>query len=323
MELAVSVGCPSGIGPEVAVVAASHFSPALGKLALVGDPGALEEAAMLREVKLSSLSHVRVVPASRLAPAERAPGRPGVAAGRAQLAAIDRALDMVMLGECDALVTGPVSKKAIADTGVAFFGHTEHLQQRSGAGPVVMCFVGPKLRTALVTTHLPLAQVPAAVTRERVSTTVALAARALWRDFEVPAPRVVVAGLNPHAGEGGLLGDEELREVLPGVEDARGLLAGVAQVEGPMPAEAAFRKARDGHFDLVVAMFHDQATIASKLLDFGDAVNVTLGLPLIRTSVDHGTGYDVAGMGVASSSGMEAAMALAARMVSARSGSRP
>jgi 4-hydroxythreonine-4-phosphate dehydrogenase len=253
--------------------------------------------------------------------AERSPGRPTPAAGRSQCDAIDRALQCVTSRSADALVTGPVSKHAIASAGIPFVGHTEHLQQRTGAPFVVMLFAGPRLRTALVTTHLAIRDVPAALTVSAIRDTIVVAARAMREQFAIVKPRVVVAGLNPHAGEGGMFGDEEERVIGPAVAEATALLADDATLRGPVAAEAAFRQARDGAWDLVVAMFHDQATIASKLLDFGDAVNVTLGLPIVRTSVDHGTGYDIAGRGVADPRGMIAAMRLAIAM--ARSGARP
>lgn len=318
VKIAVSVGCPCGIGPEVAVLAATQIPPARGTIALVGDTGAIADAAALRGVDLSAHAHVTVVSTSHLPPEQRRPGEPGPEAGRAQLAAIDGALGMVLAGDAVALVTGPVSKQAIASAGVPFVGHTEYLRMRTGSGPVVMFFVGPRLRTSLVTTHLALADVPRAVTREAVARTIALTARSLQRDFGIEHPRLVVAGLNPHAGEGGMFGSEEQKSIAPGIADAAALLGDSAEVVGPVSAEAAYRQARDGQWDAVIAMYHDQATIASKLLDFGDAVNITLGLPIVRTSVDHGTGYDIAGRGVADPRGMRAAMEMAFAIASRR-----
>jgi 4-hydroxythreonine-4-phosphate dehydrogenase len=290
---------------------------------LVGDPGAIADAAALRGIDLAALAHVTIEATSALAPAERTPGHPGPPAGRAQLAAIDRALDLVLAGEAEAIVTGPVSKQAIASSGALFTGHTEHLQARTHSPHVVMCFVGPRLRTSLVTTHLAIADLPAAITRAAVTRTVVLTARALVQDFGLVRPRVAVTGLNPHAGEGGMFGTEERDTIAPGIADAVAALGDEADVHGPLAAEAAFRQARDGRWDAVVAMFHDQATIASKLLDFGDAVNVTLGLPIVRTSVDHGTGYDIAGRGCAEAQGMRAALELAFAMAARRAADRP
>ena len=319
VTLAVSVGCPCGVGPEVAVVAARSIDPSRGTLLLVGDPGAIADAAALRKIDLGALPHVSIVPASTLPAADRVPGKPGPAAGRAQLAAVDRALELVMSERAAAMVTGPVSKHEIAAAGMPFVGHTEYLQEKTRASHVVMLFAGPRLRTSLVTTHLALRDVPAAITADVVSRTIVMTARALWRDFGVAAPRVAVVGLNPHAGEHGMFGHEDRDVIAPAVADASVILDGIATVVGPVPAEAAFRQAKDGLWDAVVAMYHDQATIASKLLDFGDAVNVTLGLPIIRTSVDHGTGYDIAGKGIADARGMHAALELAFEIAARRS----
>jgi 4-hydroxythreonine-4-phosphate dehydrogenase len=321
--LAVSVGCPSGIGPEVSVAAAAEVAArrTADRVVLVGDRAAIEAAAAVRRVDLSRFANVRVEAVTDLPELHRRPGKPTPQSGAAQLAAVDRALAMVVGGEAHALVTGPVSKRAISSSGVPFLGHTEYLASKTGTHAVVMCFVGPALRTALVTTHLPLRDVARAITRSGVATTVGITARSLWRDFGVDAPRIAVCGLNPHAGEGGLLGDEEIAHIGPGIEDARALLAGIATIDGPLPAEAAFRQAKDERrYDVVIAMFHDQATIASKLVDFGDAVNVTLGLPIVRTSVDHGTAYDIAYEGKADARGMRAAMTMAFDMAAARAG---
>ncbi len=319
IELAVTAGCPCGIGPEVTARALQRVAPRLPdvRFTVFGDGGALADASSLAGVDLGAHSNVRVVAVSDLAPRDRTPGSPGIPAGRAQLAALDAALDGVLAGALHGIVTAPVSKKAVTDAGVAFKGHTEHLAERAGVARVVMHFAGPKLRVSLVTTHHALANVSAKVTREAVRETILITARSLVRDFGLVAPRVAVSGLNPHAGEGGLLGREEIEVVSPAIEEARASLRGVT-VAGPVPAEAVFRQARDGRYDAVIAMYHDQATIASKLLDFGDAVNVTLGLPFVRTSVDHGTAYDIAGRNLADPHGMEVALELGARMVRAR-----
>ncbi len=310
VRLVVSMGCPSGIGPEVTALALARPLPG-ADVVVYGDPGALSDAMDSRGIPSV---FARVIPASDLSAVDRVPGQPGILAGRAQLAAIDSAVDAVLRGDADAMVTAPVSKLVITRTGVDFRGHTEHLAARSGASGVVMFFVGPHLRTSLVTTHVSIRDVPARVTSEAVSFTVVTTARALARDFGLPTPRLAVAGLNPHAGEGGMLGDDEIAVIGPGVTHARESLGDRAVIDGPMPAEAAYRAARDGRYDAVVAMYHDQATIASKLLDFGDAVNVTLGLSFVRTSVDHGTAYDIAGRGLADGRGLRAALELAVHL---------
>jgi 4-hydroxythreonine-4-phosphate dehydrogenase len=319
--IAVSVGCPAGIGPEVAVRAAAQASDVVPLL--VGDPSALELArrAFARAVRLvpvRSRDEALALRAGELgyfmgatrldAPAQ--PGVPSRAAGAAQLAWIDEALELTRAGVADAMTTGPVSKLTIASSGArgarGFLGHTEHLQKRLGAREVVMAFASERLTTSLVTTHLPLRRVARALTSRGVAAAtfwLACLLRALGRSTQ----RLAVASLNPHAGEGGLLGDEEASVIAPGMRAAsrrvrswaasRGALE--LSLEGPLGAESAFRRAAAGELDGVVAMYHDQATIASKLLDFGHAVNVTLGLPFVRTSVDHGTAYDIAGRGAA------------------------
>ena len=322
VTLAVSVGCPCGIGPEVAVAAAKLIDPTRGRLLLVGDPSAIADAAALRKIDLETLRHVVIVPASTLSSENRVPGKPGAAAGRAQLAAIDRALELVLTEQAEAMVTGPVSKHEIAAGGLPFIGHTEYLQQKTHASHVVMLFAGPRLRTSLVTTHLALRDVPSAIKVDDVTRTIVMTARSLWRDFGVESPKVAVTGLNPHAGEHGMFGHEDRDVIAPAIADAAVVLDGIATIAGPIPAEAAFRQAKDGVWDAVVAMYHDQATIALKLLDFGDAVNVTLVLPIVRTSVDHGTGYDIAGKGIADARGMQSAIELAFT-IAARRTARP
>ncbi len=335
-RLAVSIGCPCGVGPEVALLGALAVPGAL----LVGDVAVVKAAARVRGVDASRVVRVSQPkdaadgardrgtvfvwqPTETLAAADRRPGRPGSAAGAAQLAWIDAAMDLVRAGGADALVTGPVSKDAIARSGARgakkFRGHTEHLAERLDAPEVTMAFWTPRLTTSLVTTHLALRDVPAAITKEEVARAIYWTARFV-RQLAVDGggePSIAVAALNPHAGEAGLLGDEEIRVLGPALSIARRRLAGAdvaVAITGPVPAETAFRLAANGHFAAVVAMYHDQATIPMKLLGFGEAVNVSLGLPLVRTSVDHGTAYDRAGKGTADARGMIEALRLAARL---------
>lgn len=316
VRLAVSGGCPCGIGPEVSVAAAVPWLDANpdATVTLCGDGPSIDAALALRGLTLPADGRLRVLRVTELSPDDRVPGAPGIAAGVSQRVAIDVAWDAVVAGEADAIVTAPVSKEAVTRAGVPFLGHTEYLAARAGVARVVMMFAGPKLRVSLVTTHHAISSLPKKLTERAVRETVEITARALSRDFGLARPRIVVAGFNPHAGEGGLLGDEEIRVVAPALDAARAALGDAAVITGPLPAEGAFRHARDRRYDAVIAMYHDQATIASKLLDFGDAVNVTLGLPLVRTSVDHGTAYDIAGQGVADPHGMTAALDLAARL---------
>src|SRR5262249_29105121 len=246
-------------------------------------------------------------------------GRPTPAAGRAQLAWIDEATDLVTEGAAAALVTGPVSKHAIAASGGRarrFRGHTEYLAERLGAREPIMAFWSERLVVSLVTTHVPLGRVARALTPAGVGAAIFWTAD-LVRRLGKRRPHVAVASVNPHAGEQGLLGSEEVTTITPGVVLGKKRMAraglGVS-VDGPIGAETAIRKAYAGGYDAVVAMYHDQATIPMKLVGFGDAVNVTLGLPIVRTSVDHGTGYDIAGKGEADARGMIAAIELAVRL---------
>ncbi len=337
VTIAVSVGCPSGIGPEVAVRAAAN-AEAEARCLLVGDEAVVRRAARVCTIDqarfrvVQSASEVDALevgaigvwgPSTKLSVPSRY-GQPDAEAGAAQLAWVNEALALVQEGMARALVTGPVSKLAIATSGApgakGFAGHTEHLAARLASREVVMAFRAASITTALVTTHLPLAEVPAAVTPEAVATSSYWLVR-LLRSLGVVEPRVVVAALNPHAGEGGMLGSEEETRIRPGVQAARERLASegfAAALSGPIGAETAFRKHASGGFDGVVAMYHDQATIPCKLVGFGEAVNVTLGLPVIRTSVDHGTGYDIAGTGAADPRGMESAIGLALALARVR-----
>lgn len=339
-RLAVSIGCPSGIGPEVSLRAALALAdrPKAPRVLLVGDVGAVHAAA-----DAIKASRRRVVPVANaedafatakidrkavfvfqpgpdLAARDRKAGTPSRQGGASQLAWIDTATDLVASGVADALVTGPVSKDAIARSEVSeaartFRGHTEHIAARLDAPEVTMAFWTEALTTSLVTTHLPIRAVPGAITKAEVARAIFWTASFVAK-LGAKAP-LAVAALNPHAGENGLLGEEEARTIAPGIALAKKRLARArvdARIEGPVPAESAFRLAAKGSYSAVVAMYHDQATIPMKLLGFGEAVNVSLGLPIVRTSVDHGTAYDRAGTGTADPRGMIEAMLLGARL---------
>jgi 4-hydroxythreonine-4-phosphate dehydrogenase len=323
--LAVSIGCPAGIGPEIALAAARKRS---ADLLLVGDVGLLRTRAdMVRDIEIipvasvgesRGLRHDQVAVLQIGAPLSAEairPGAPTQEGGAAQLAWINAACDLVANKQCDALVTGPVSKAAIASSGApdsaSFLGHTEHLGARLGNVETVMCFYAEKLTISLATTHVPIHDVARVLRVEDVERAAYWTARFL-DELDVEGD-VAVLSLNPHAGESGLLGDEESRVILPGIERARA--RSKRKIIGPLPAESAIRRAvHERAYGACVAMYHDQATIPSKLVAFGDAVNITLGLPIIRTSVDHGTAYDLAGTGKADASGMSAAIALATRL---------
>lgn len=274
----------------------------------------------------SDLSHIQLLDTGPdLTRADLNPQRPTRNAGRSQLAAINEAFALVKESRSYALVTAPVSKARIASCGLPgakkFRGHTEWLEALDAAKSSTMCFAAPQLATTLVTTHVPLRLVARKLTASNVAEATTRLARFLIGTHPLPktgnrVPRIAVCSLNPHAGESELLGFEESSAIIPGIRLARRRLRKTALVEGPIGAETAYRKAYRGHFDGVVAMYHDQATIPMKLVAFGQAVNVTLGLSRIRTSVDHGTAYDIAWQGKAEPEGMTAAIDLALQLLS-------
>jgi 4-hydroxythreonine-4-phosphate dehydrogenase len=282
-RIAITAGDPAGIGPEIAQRAAA-------------DPRVLEVC----EPMLFG------PPADRTFP----PGVLSADAGRAAYGTILRAVDAARGGAVAAMATAPINKEALRLAGLPWNGHTDLLAHLTGARTVAMMFYSDALRVVLATVHLPIADVPKALTRESLAATIRLTACELPR-FGYPSPRIAVAGLNPHAGEHGLFGSEEDTAIRPAIEACR---AGGIDVSGPFPADTLFVRARRGEFDVVVACYHDQGLIPVKLLAFGQAVNVTLGLPIVRTSVDHGTAFDIAGQGVADPESMVAAVLLAARL---------
>lgn len=324
------MGCPSGIGPEVVLGACLKRGapPAL----IVGDRGVLIRAAVALgwpKERIQSvpdydpnrpLQGLQIVsPGPALGAADRKWGKPSPAGGRAQLEYIEHGYRLAHYVGLP-LVTAPVSKEVIAHSGLkrakSFRGHTEWLEALDGAQHSVMCFAADAVVTSLVTTHLPLSQVPAALTPAAVTRAIIELADLMLR-LGFAAPRIAVCSVNPHAGEGELLGSEERTAIVPGISRATRLLGGRAHILGPVGAETAFRKAVSDGYDGVVAMYHDQATIPMKLIDFGGTVNVTQGLSIVRTSVDHGTAYDIAGKGIADARGMASAIALAGRLGSA------
>jgi 4-phospho-D-threonate 3-dehydrogenase / 4-phospho-D-erythronate 3-dehydrogenase len=247
-------------------------------------------------------------------------GVPHPSAPSAALAAITQAAQMALHEEIDGITTGPIHKEQMKTIGFSFPGHTEFLADLAKVDRVGMMMVGGGLKIMLATIHLPLREAITQTRKGSLLEMIRLTAAGLKRDFGLRTPRIAVAALNPHAGESGLFGDEEKKEVLPAVEAAQ---AEGLQAFGPYPADTLFYRLKQGHFDAVVALYHDQALIPIKLLAFGDAVNVTVGLPFIRTSVDHGTAYDIAGRGVADPGSLEAALTLAAQMATTRRNPEP
>jgi len=293
---------------------------------LLADPKVLHQRAHLLGAEFSAAARESGKPASGLRiepiplPRRCSPGRADPRNAAAVLEAIDRGARGCLSGEFDALVTGPVNKAVLRQGGLDFMGHTEHLAQLAGASTPVMlltCEAPPAdspLRVALATTHLPLSAVPGAITRHRLRAVLTVLLQGLKRDLGIASPRVAVLGLNPHAGEQGELGSEDRDEIARAVADF-----GNQRVEGPLPADAAFAPAVLSRFDAVLAMYHDQGLPVIKYAGFGRAVNVTLGLPFVRTSVDHGTALELAGTGRADEGSLLEAVAAAARMAQRRS----
>ncbi|HXU63164.1 MAG TPA: 4-hydroxythreonine-4-phosphate dehydrogenase PdxA [Polyangia bacterium] len=308
--IAISLGDPAGIGPEIVARALAERPDT--DLLVFGDTGLLARAAAAAGVPAAAARRVRAVTA--LPDSQITPGRPNDASGRAQLAYLTAATDAALAGEVAALVTAPISKEWIARAGFTFPGHTEYLAARAGVNEFAMMLAGPVLRVTVATTHVALRDVPQLLTADSIASTIWLTAEGLARRFGIARPRVAVAGLNPHAGEAGRFGDEEDRLVRPAVERARQRIAAAglaATVEGPLVPDSVFRQAAHGQFDAVVALYHDQGLIPLKLLHFDDGVNITLGLPFVRTSPDHGTAYDIAGTGRARPQSFLAALDLA------------
>jgi 4-hydroxythreonine-4-phosphate dehydrogenase len=248
-------------------------------------------------------------------PAQIPPGQVSAPAGRAAVEYVLRACDLAIQGQVDGVVTAPLNKEAMNRAGFHFAGHTELLAERTGAPKVSMLLTGPKLRVVHVSTHVSLNEAIRRVTQQRVEEVIELAQRSC-QALGIATPRIAVSGLNPHASEGGLFGDQEAREIAPAVERAR---ARGLQVSDPLPPDTVFLRAVKGEFDIVVAMYHDQGHIPMKLLAFDSGVNVSIGLPIIRTSVDHGTAFDIAGSGRAREESMVAAIDVAVKMVLAKS----
>jgi 4-hydroxythreonine-4-phosphate dehydrogenase len=321
-RVAITMGEPGGVGPEVAVRAA-HRAKDICVPLIIGDKTVIEEALCM--LKLPVRLVVTEEPAAREPAGQEQDilqiihtgpaggyrkGGPTEAGGRASVAAIRRALELTLAGRLDAMATAPISKEALRMAGYPWPGHTEMLAELTGTTDYAMMLMGGPLRVMLVTIHEPMRDVPALVTRESVLRTLRLALRA-GRMLSIERPRIAVSGLNPHAGEAGLFGSEEAESIMPAIEEARA--EGIA-ADGPFPPDTVFLRASRGEFDIVVSMYHDQGLIPLKLLAFETGVNVTVGLPVIRTSPDHGTAYDIAWKGRAESSSMVEAVKAAVNL---------
>jgi len=303
-------GDPAGIGPEIAVKAWAAGE----RFVWLGDPRHLPHGTVWREISdLSDPLPSGPLPVLRhdfAAPA--LPGQPDPANASGVIQVIERAVALVMAGQARAVCTAPINKKALKDgAGFAFPGHTEFLAHLAGVSRVVMMLACPDLRVVPVTIHIPLSEVPAALTESLLEETIRITHAALIRDFGVARPRLAVAGLNPHAGEGGVMGWEDERMIRPLI--ARLAAEGMA-IRGPMSADTMFHPAARAGYDAAICAYHDQALIPIKTLDFAGGVNVTLGLPFVRTSPDHGTACDIAGKGVADPTSLIAALRMAREM---------
>jgi 4-hydroxythreonine-4-phosphate dehydrogenase len=322
------MGDPAGIGPEIIVKAMGERTVfAQSRPVVLGDEGILSDAVrwLKAPLKIKRIQEpeegvfrrgiLNLISLTDLSPEEVPMGVPRSQGGAAAYRYIERGVELAHRGGVDALVTAPISKEALHAAGYPFPGHTELLAQMTGSVDEVMMLAGPRLRVTLVTTHLPLRAVAAALSKERIKKVIEITAHGLTAYWGIRSPKLAVAGLNPHAGEGGIFGTEEQEVIIPAIEECR--QRGMS-VFGPLPADSLFFYAASGRYDAVVSMYHDQGLIPLKLLHFRDGVNITLGLPIIRTSVDHGTGYDIAGQGKADPTSLINAILLAAKMATTR-----
>jgi 4-hydroxythreonine-4-phosphate dehydrogenase len=325
--IGITMGDPAGVGPEIIVKALSD--PEMHRICrpvVFGDAGALTmNLKASRDLTVKEISQpseaagkygrIDLIAVCKLAEECLTPGAPRGEGGTAMVDAVVAAVEMAKKGEIAAVVTCPISKVLMHQAGFCFEGHTQLIASMTDSRDYVMMLAGDRLRVALVTIHCALKDVPFLLSTEKVYKTIAVTSKALARDFGIRAPRIAVAGLNPHAGESGLFGSEEDSIIRPAV---KGAASDGYACEGPDPPDTVFHRAASGEFDAVVAMYHDQGLIPLKLLHFSDAVNVTLGLPIIRTSVDHGTAYDIAGKGTADPSSLKAAVKMAVMMAKNR-----
>jgi 4-hydroxythreonine-4-phosphate dehydrogenase len=325
-RIAITMGDPAGIGPEIVIKAlpGEDISQVCRPFVL-GDVGVLRAASktfgprsfhmMQHPVDVSERPETIDVLSLSDLKGSVCPGRPTKDGGTAMVDYILRAVELATSGQVSAMVTGPTSKELMNQAGYEFQGHTDLIAHLTHTQDYVMMLAGEKLKVALVTIHCPLREVPERINKERIVKTITITCQALENDFGIEKPRVAVAALNPHAGEAALFGREDIEIIQPAVQEAK--KSGLS-VEGPLPADTVFYHAVIGRFDAVVAMYHDQGLIPLKLLHFSDAVNITLGLPIVRTSVDHGTAYDIAGKGTADPSSLIAAVKMAAKIVKTR-----
>jgi len=308
-NIIITIGDPAGIGPEVTLKAlASPKVKALANFLVIGDRRLIDRVSydlgLRRDIELLDMKNVRA------GIFKYGISRPEF--GAAAIQYIDKALELLKRRKADGLVTAPVNKASIIASGFRDFqGHTEYLAGHTGSGDVIMMFVGSRLKETLVTRHVAFRDVPKAITTRKIFTTIRVTHKALQKLFKIKNPAIGVAGLNPHAGEGGIFGDEESKIIAPAVKKASRLLG---RIYGPISPDVVFYDALNGKYDAVVALYHDQGLIPFKMLHFKDGVNMTLGLPFVRTSPDHGTAFDIAGHGAADPSSMIEAIKLSYRL---------
>jgi len=305
------MGDPSGVGPEVTLKSlASPRVKGLANFLVIGDRFVVDRC----KIDLGLDLKADLLDLSNVSKRAFSYGKVSPSLGRASMQYVDAALGFIARRRADALVTAPINKFSVTAAGFKNFqGHTEYLAQNSGIKKFAMLFVGPALKIALVTRHIPLKRVAETLNKDAVYNAISLTYRYLKRYFRLQAPRLGVLGLNPHAGEGGLFGDEEKKVISPAIKTAS---RSIMNIFGPLPADIAFHDALNNKYDALIAMYHDQALAPFKALHFFDGVNMTLGLPFIRTSPDHGTAFDIAGDGIADPTSMIEAIVLAARLAS-------
>ena len=319
--IGITMGDPSGIGPEIIIKAFTNTDLYNFCIPVViGDRKILNHVAnkiLKKEININTLKKPKDAISSKdtinlISISSLKYYKPGIAdieGGRAMVSYIEHAVSMALKKELDAIVTCPINKSLMHASGFSYDGHTPFIAHLTGTKDYVMMLAGKHLKVTLVTIHVAINKVPSLITKERVLKTIYITADALINDFKIKSPRVAVAGLNPHAGEGGLFGNEE-EVISEAIKDAEKRLK--INIYGPLPPDTVYYRASKGEFDVVVSMYHDQGLIPLKLLHFSDAVNITLGLPIVRTSVDHGTAYDIAGKGIADESSLVSAIKMAA-----------
>ena len=321
--IGITMGDPVGIGPEIILL--SLINPSIYEVCrplVIGDSRILGAAKKIIQSRLEieaikkpdagtyRCGIVDVLNISELDPDKTTWGKPTVQTGGAMVRYITTAADLAIKQRIEAMVTCPINKMAMQLSGCHYSGHTELLAERSKSNEFAMMLAGERLRVVLVTIHVPLRDVPDILSRQKIVKTIKLTWQALNERFGIKAPRIAVSGLNPHAGEGGMFGDEEENIIAPAIHDAE---AQGSYASGPFPPDTVFYHAAKRRYDAVVCMYHDQGLIPFKLIHFNTGVNTTLGLPIIRTSVDHGTAYDIAGAGIANPGSLIAAINMAAR----------